>query len=118
MGAESTCWANCFPVELALPWRYLELWKPMEHRLDEVKAFFKESGPTILSIHATQGPISEDSFLDWGRKTLELARELGVRDVTLHPENRKTGRQYSSLNSFAPARISLARIPDIMHFLD
>lgn len=81
-----------FPIELALPWRYLELWKPMEHRLDEVKTFFKESGLNILSIHATQGRISEDSFLDWGRKTLELARYLGIRDITLHPDNRKTRR--------------------------
>lgn len=76
-----------FPIELALPWRYQELWLPIEGRLDEVVEFFQGRELEILSIHATQGRITEKSFLSWGAKTLQLARRLGVQDVTIHPNH-------------------------------
>jgi sugar phosphate isomerase/epimerase len=74
-----------FPIELALPWKYRDLWLPMEDRLDEVLVFLRERALTILSVHATQGKITEEEFLRWGRLTLEFAKSLGVEDVTVHP---------------------------------
>ena len=76
-----------FPIELALPWKYKELWLPIEERIDEVVEFFRDGEIEILSLHATQGRITEDSFLSWGRKTLQIARKLGVGDVTIHPNH-------------------------------
>jgi|Deesub1362A_J573_1020465.scaffolds.fasta_scaffold00194_29 sugar phosphate isomerase/epimerase len=81
-----------FPIELALPWRYQELWLPIEDRLKEVLEFFLKEKLEILSIHATQGRISEEAFLTWGKKTLEFANALGVRDVTVHPNQVKSNR--------------------------
>jgi len=84
-----------FPIELALPWKYKELWLPMEDRIDEVVDFFRGRDIEILSLHATQGRITEESFLSWGSKTLQVARKLGVRDVTIHP-NRVQNQKLSS----------------------
>lgn len=74
-----------FSIELALPWRYHALWLPMETKLNEVITFFKNTPIEILSIHATQGRISEETFLEWGAKTLNLADSLSVPYVTIHP---------------------------------
>jgi len=84
-----------FPIELALPWRYTELWLPMQGCLDRVASYFKKSPIRILSIHATQGNISDDAFLVWGRQTVEFARELGVQDITIHPGNCRSRREAS-----------------------
>ncbi len=74
-----------FPIELALPWQYRELWLPIEQNIDQVIDFFRARGIEILTIHATQGPITDDSFLRWGALTLRIARALGVDDITIHP---------------------------------
>ena len=84
-----------FPIELALPWRYRDLWLPMEDRAAEIIAFFKNSNIEILSMHATQGRITEERFLRWGRLTLQIARDLGVRDVTIHPNIVKRQRGWA-----------------------
>jgi len=81
-----------FPIELALPWKYQDLWLPVENRLNEILDFFLERRFEILSIHATQGRISEESFLVWGKKTLDFAEKLGVEYVTIHPEQVKSNR--------------------------
>ncbi len=89
-----------FPIELALPWRYRELWLPMEKDIEQVSGFFRGKDIDILSIHATQGRITEEAFLQWGRLTIELAKGLGVRDITIHPNNvkgRKPEHQESAL---------------------
>jgi len=74
-----------FPIELALPWRYKELWLPIEKSIDQVIDFFRARSIEILTIHATQGPITDDAILRWGALTLRIARALGVNDVTIHP---------------------------------
>jgi sugar phosphate isomerase/epimerase len=84
-----------FPIELALPWRYEALWLPMEDRIDEVVDFFQNRDIEILSLHATQGRITEESFLSWGRTTLELAGKLGVPDVTIHPNRVQNQKEYN-----------------------
>ena len=49
-------------------------------------------GLDIASIHATQGKISDNAFLSWGRKTCELAEYLGAKVITVHPNRAKSGR--------------------------
>jgi len=76
-----------FPIELALPWKYHELWLPIENNINDIISFFKSSSITILSIHATQGRITDDAFLTWGKKTIEIAKELGVKHIIVHPNH-------------------------------
>ena len=54
-----------FPVELAIPWKYDDLWLAMEHRVEEVADFFQDRDIEILSIHVPREPITEESFLSW-----------------------------------------------------
>ena len=74
-----------FPIELALPWRYIKFWLEVEGKIDSIIAFFKNRKLDILSIHATQGRISEASFLKWGSDTIRIAEALNCRDITVHP---------------------------------
>lgn len=74
-----------FPIELALPWRYIKFWLEAEDRIDEIISFFGKRKLDILSIHATQGRISEPSFLKWGSDTIRIAEALNCRDITVHP---------------------------------
>jgi len=83
-----------FPFELALPWKYRELWLPLEERTEEIIDFFRGRKLDILSIHATQGRITEESFLVWGEKTVEIALALGVKSVTVHPNEVKDNRDW------------------------
>ena len=59
----------------------------MEDRADEVAELFRGRDIEILSLHPTQGRITEQSFLSCGRKTLQVTRKLGSRDVTIHPNS-------------------------------
>lgn len=78
-----------FPIELALPWKYRDLWLPVEGKVNQIIDFLKEKDIAILSIHAPQGKITEDSFLRWGQLTIEIAQSLGVDNITIHPNNVK-----------------------------
>jgi len=88
-----------FPFELALPWRYKKLWLPIEQKLEEIQKFFKSKDLNIIFLHATQGRISEESFLEWGKKTLDFADELNLKYVTIHPNQRKTRREEHRLKA-------------------
>ena len=95
-----------FPIELALPWKYQDLWLPVENRLNEVLDFFLERGVEILSIHATQGKISGEPFLEWGKKTLDFAEALDMKYVTIHPEQVKSNRTNLQEKARINARIA------------
>ncbi len=83
-----------FPIELALPYRYKDMWLPIKNKLHEIIEFFKAKKITILSIHAAQGKITEPEFLTWGIETLSFADELGVKLITIHPNRvRKNERK-------------------------
>jgi len=84
-----------YPIELALPWKYYQLWLPLETSLGRVLEFFLNAGLDILSIHATQGYITEDNFQDWGKKTIEFAEGLGVKNITVHPNKLKQKKNIS-----------------------
>ncbi len=81
-----------FPVELALPWRY-ELWEPAEAQFDHMLESLEALSLNVISVHATQGWISKDSFLEWGPKTCHLAERLGAETVTVHPNRSKKPRE-------------------------
>ena len=83
-----------FPIELALPWKYRDLWLPVEDKVNQIIDFFKEKDIAILSIHAPQGKITEDSFLRWGKLTIDIAQSLGVDNITVHPNNVKGKRTW------------------------
>ena len=38
-----------FPIELALPWKYRDLWLPVEGKVDKIIDFLKEKDIAILS---------------------------------------------------------------------
>ena len=88
-----------FPIELALPWKYQELWLPIEEKVGRVIEFFKGRDIEILSIHATQGRITEEAFLRWGELTIEIAEALGAGNITVHPNNVKSQREWSQEQS-------------------
>ena len=77
-----------FPIELALPWQY-RMWEEALPKWDEMVAALEEADLDVASVHATQGRISDPSFLTWGRETCELAERLGARTVTVHPNRAK-----------------------------
>jgi len=81
-----------FPIELALPWRY-ELWKQVEPKFDEMLECLDSLDFEVLSVHATQGWISKDTFLSWGPKTCQLADRFGGRAITVHPNRAKKPRE-------------------------
>ena len=80
-----------FPIELALPWRYA-LWEAAMPRWDEMVRALEQQDLDIVSVHATQGRISDGAFLKWGRMTCELAEHLGAGVVTVHPNRAKSGK--------------------------
>jgi sugar phosphate isomerase/epimerase len=80
-----------FPVELALPWQY-PMWQAAIPQWDEMVTALKHAGLAIPSVHATQGRISDPSFLSWGLETCRLAEQLGATVVTVHPNRDRKNR--------------------------
>jgi sugar phosphate isomerase/epimerase len=72
------------PLELALPYRYVD-WLAAGNRFDEMLADLDKSGSVIVSVHATQAPLEAPAFLEWGRRTLDVARHFGAKAITVHP---------------------------------
>ena len=81
-----------FPIELALPWQY-GMWENAVPRWDEMVRALERLDLDIVSMHATQGRISDGAFLRWGRMTCELAERLGASVVTVHPNRAKSGKE-------------------------
>jgi len=74
------------PIELALPYK-LEDYLQGRRRLSEVAAYIKDGGVKVLTIHATQGHLTDGGFLDWGGEIMKFAEQLQARSVVFHPEN-------------------------------
>ncbi len=53
----------------------------------EIAEKIKSYGTTVLSIHAVQAPITDEKFKIWGKEIADFAKMLGVKTVTLHPNN-------------------------------
>ena len=74
------------PVEVALPY-YWDIYEPVRRHLSEIAEKIKSYGIEVLSIHAVQAPITDEKFKIWGKEIADFAKMLGVRTVTLHPNN-------------------------------
>ncbi len=74
------------PVELALPY-YWDIYEPVRSYLAEIAEKIKSYGTRVLSIHAVQAPITDEKFKIWGKEIADFATTLGVKTITLHPNN-------------------------------
>ena len=74
------------PVEVALPY-YWDIYEPVRAHLGEIAEKIKSYGTQVLSVHAVQAPITDEKFKIWGKEIADFAKALGVRTVTLHPNN-------------------------------
>lgn len=74
------------PVEVALPY-YWEIYEPVRAHLGEVAEKINSYGTEVLSIHAVQAPITDERFRTWGKEIADFAKALGVKTITLHPNN-------------------------------
>ncbi|MFH1129059.1 MAG: TIM barrel protein [Candidatus Omnitrophota bacterium] len=74
------------PVEVALPY-YWDIYEPVRRNLAEIAEKIKSYGTTVLSIHAVQAPITDEKFKIWGKEIADFATTLGVKTITLHPNN-------------------------------
>ena len=74
------------PVEVALPY-YWDIYEPIRGHLTEIDEKIKSYGTEVLSIHAVQAPITDERFKAWGREIADFAKDLGVKTITLHPNN-------------------------------
>ncbi len=74
------------PVEVALPYHW-DIYEPVRRHLAEIAEKIKSYGTTVLSIHAVQAPITDEKFKIWGKEIADFAKILGVKTVTLHPNN-------------------------------
>ena len=80
------------PVEVALPY-YWGIYEPVRGRLTEIADKIKSYGTEVLSIHAVQSPITDERFRTWGREIADFAKDLGAKNVTLHPNNINKGNE-------------------------
>jgi sugar phosphate isomerase/epimerase len=74
------------PVEVALPY-YWGIYEPVRRHLAEIAEKIKSYGTTVLSIHAVQASITDEKFKIWGKEIADFAKTLGVKTITLHPNN-------------------------------
>ncbi len=74
------------PVEVALPY-YWDIYEPIRRHLTEIAGKIKSYQTKVLSIHAVQAPITDEKFKMWGKEIADFAKLLGVKTVTLHPNN-------------------------------
>ena len=74
------------PVEVALPY-YWDIYEPIRGHLSEIAEKIKFYHAEALSIHAVQAPITDEKFKIWGKEMADFAKLLGVKTVTLHPNN-------------------------------
>ncbi|MCL4416130.1 MAG: sugar phosphate isomerase/epimerase [Actinobacteria bacterium] len=74
------------PVEIAFPY-YWDIYEPIRGHLLEIAGKIKSYQTKVLSIHAVQAPITDEIFKVWGREIADFAKLLGVKTVTLHPNN-------------------------------
>lgn len=74
------------PVEVALPY-YWNIYEPVRRHLTEIAEKIKSYGTKVLSIHAVQSLITDEKFKIWGKEIADFAQMLGVKTITLHPNN-------------------------------
>lgn len=74
------------PVEIALPY-YWDIYEPVRRHLAEIAGKIKSYQTKVLSLHAVQAPITDEKFRTWGKEVADFAKMLGIKTITLHPNN-------------------------------
>jgi len=74
------------PVEIALPY-YWDIYDPVRAHLEEIAQRIKGFHINVLGIHAVQAPITNEKFKIWGKEIADFTKMLGVKIITLHPNN-------------------------------
>lgn len=74
------------PIELALPY-YWGIYEPIRGHLREIADRIEVFHTDVLGIHAVQAPITDGKFRIWGKEIADFAKLLGVKTITLHPNN-------------------------------
>jgi hypothetical protein len=79
------------PIELALPPDLDEFLKGKD-RLADVAAQVKAYQVPVYSVHAPDGHLADDTFLDWAGRVVQLAESVNAGIMVLHPEPLPAGR--------------------------
>jgi sugar phosphate isomerase/epimerase len=95
-----------FPVELALPHKF-EWWADAVSQWDEMLSRLDEANLTVNTVHATQAPITDKAFLEWGRLTIRIAEHFEAKAITVHP-NRVSRKRKNDMQELA--RLYLRRL--------
>lgn len=80
------------PVELALPY-YWDIYESVRAHLSEIAEKIKSYGTEVLSVHAVQAPITDERFMTWGKEIADFTKDLGAKNITLHPNNISKGKE-------------------------
>ncbi|MHB8883100.1 MAG: sugar phosphate isomerase/epimerase family protein [Thermodesulfovibrionales bacterium] len=73
------------PIELALP-HMMETFFAGQSLLPAVAAFARAQNVIVQSVHAPQGRLTDEHFMDWSLATARFAESVGASLVVFHPE--------------------------------
>jgi sugar phosphate isomerase/epimerase len=80
------------------------MWQRAEAEYDLMLRRLQALDLEVVSVHATQGRISEEGFLSWGPRTCRLAEQLGATVVTVHPDRVRKRRNRHQENALQHLR--------------
>ncbi|MDA8098611.1 MAG: hypothetical protein M0042_03165, partial [Nitrospiraceae bacterium] len=76
---------NGVAVELAFP-HDLEEFLQGTGSIGHVESQVKSHGVSVYSVHAPDGHLSDETFIDWAGKVVQFAEAVGASVMVLHPE--------------------------------
>ena len=76
---------NGVPIELAFPPDLSEFLAGKD-RLSDLAGQVKEHRIPVYSVHAPDGHLADEDFIDWAGRAVQFAEAVGARVVVLHPE--------------------------------
>ncbi|MDH4163270.1 MAG: sugar phosphate isomerase/epimerase [Nitrospirota bacterium] len=80
------------PIELAFP-SDVDEFQHGRDRLAEVEKQVRSYRVPVFSVHAADGNLADDAFLDWAGRTVQFAEAVNAGIVVLHPEIAAAGRK-------------------------
>lgn len=84
------------PVELSFPQDLAEFLRGKD-RLDEIARQTKEHQVPVYSVHAPDGHLADEDFIDWAGRAAQFAEAVGAGIVVLHPERVAPGEAAAKL---------------------
>jgi sugar phosphate isomerase/epimerase len=83
---ESLASLDGIPIELALPHRLDDFLADVDH-LDDLAAHVQDTRILVSSVHAPQGRLADESFMQWALPTIRFAEKAGAPVAVFHPES-------------------------------